>query len=234
MNYKRIHDELITNAKSQNRCKSKGVYELHHIKMKSLGGDDSEENTVLLTPKEHYIVHLLLWKENKNYIYLAPLLFFKNKGSVNSRIFSILREEHINHMKINNPATRLSPESSLSKSKKLKNRIFSDDHRKKLSESKRGKATRTGAVLSEDQKNRTSQSLKKYFENNEVGEETRRKISEANTGKRHSEESLQKQKQAALNRPRYDCIICRKSYDAGNMTQHMRKIHNIEWKKDTQ
>jgi 5-methylcytosine-specific restriction endonuclease McrA len=36
-------------------------YELHHILPKSLGGLDLQENLVLLTAREHYIAHLLLY-----------------------------------------------------------------------------------------------------------------------------------------------------------------------------
>lgn len=231
MNYLKIHDDLILKAKRENRNKLNGIYELHHILMKSLGGDDSEENTVLLTPKEHYLIHLLLWKIHSDYKYLAPLLFFKNKGAINSRIYKKLREEHIEHMKNDNPATRLSEKSKISKSIKLKNRKFSEEHRRKISNSKKGKSTRSGAVLDVEQKNKISNSLKLYYEINEVSLETREKISVANTGKKHSEEALKKQRNAALSRPRYVCDICSSVYDAGNMTQHMIKKHGIVWNK---
>lgn len=66
MNYKYIYQNLITKAKSENRQKSDDVYyEAHHIKPKSFGGEGNcrninHPNIVLLTPKEHYIAHLLL------------------------------------------------------------------------------------------------------------------------------------------------------------------------------
>lgn len=53
-------------AKQEDRKKSSEVYyEAHHIKPKSFGGEGnckniSHYNIVLLTPKEHYIAHLLL------------------------------------------------------------------------------------------------------------------------------------------------------------------------------
>lgn len=40
-------------------------YERHHIVMKSMGGEDSEENIVYLTAREHFIAHWLL-KINNN------------------------------------------------------------------------------------------------------------------------------------------------------------------------
>lgn len=49
-------------------CRSKKgstYYEEHYILPKSLGGDNSQENKVLLTAREHYIAHLLLYKHYK-------------------------------------------------------------------------------------------------------------------------------------------------------------------------
>lgn len=66
MNYKVIYENLVNKAKSENRKKSEKVYyEAHHIKPKSFGGEGdcrniNHPNIVLLTPKEHYIAHLLL------------------------------------------------------------------------------------------------------------------------------------------------------------------------------
>jgi hypothetical protein len=46
-----------------NRRKGNGVYyEKHHINPKCLGGNDSKENLVLLTAKEHFLAHRILYK----------------------------------------------------------------------------------------------------------------------------------------------------------------------------
>jgi hypothetical protein len=66
MNYRKLYDKLVTSRKSLNRKKNLEVYyEAHHIKPKCFGGDGDcrnikHPNIVLLTPKEHYIAHLLL------------------------------------------------------------------------------------------------------------------------------------------------------------------------------
>jgi len=66
MNYKKIYNQLMTSRKSLNRTKGLNTYyEAHHIKPKCFGGEGDCRNTkhsniVLLTPKEHYIAHLLL------------------------------------------------------------------------------------------------------------------------------------------------------------------------------
>lgn len=54
---------IINKARSQQRFKnSETYYENHHIVPKSLGGDNSKMNLILLTAREHYVVHLLLPK----------------------------------------------------------------------------------------------------------------------------------------------------------------------------
>lgn len=65
MNYAKIYNNLITSRKL--RIPIDGIYyEKHHIVMKSMGGSDNNENLVLLTPKEHYIAHFLLWRIHQN------------------------------------------------------------------------------------------------------------------------------------------------------------------------
>lgn len=39
-----------------------GYCEKHHILPRSLGGSDEASNLVLLTPRQHYIAHWMLWK----------------------------------------------------------------------------------------------------------------------------------------------------------------------------
>lgn len=61
--YERWYYSIINKAQSQLRSKNGEVYyEIHHIIPKSLGGLDSEENLVLLTGREHFICHWLLYK----------------------------------------------------------------------------------------------------------------------------------------------------------------------------
>jgi hypothetical protein len=66
MNYIKTYNKLIIKAKLESRKKSDGgYYEAHHIKPRSFGGEGdcrniNHPNIVLLTPKEHYVAHLLL------------------------------------------------------------------------------------------------------------------------------------------------------------------------------
>lgn len=66
--YTNLYYKIIQNAKSKDRIKRRSThrdyiyYENHHIIPKSLGGTDSQNNLVLLTPREHFLCHYLLCK----------------------------------------------------------------------------------------------------------------------------------------------------------------------------
>lgn len=67
MDYARIYSELVNNA--QHRLTGLRT-ERHHIVPRSCGGDDTLDNLVALTIREHYIAHLLLYKMGfKNQIF---------------------------------------------------------------------------------------------------------------------------------------------------------------------
>lgn len=61
MNYQKIYNDIITNAKNSNRIKHSGIYyEEHHIIPQCMNGNDNSDNLVLLTAREHFICHMLL------------------------------------------------------------------------------------------------------------------------------------------------------------------------------
>jgi len=61
--YSTWYFQIIENARINQRKKSKiQYYENHHIIPSSLGGSSNKTNLVLLTAREHFIVHLLLTK----------------------------------------------------------------------------------------------------------------------------------------------------------------------------
>jgi hypothetical protein len=63
MFYKNLHDNILTKIKLENRIKSKDIYyENHHIIPKHMGGNNEPDNLILLTFREHIIIHFLLWK----------------------------------------------------------------------------------------------------------------------------------------------------------------------------
>ena len=56
MDHQKIYDNIILNAKFQNRIKHREIYyEEHHIVPKCLGGEEEKENKVLLTAREHFV-----------------------------------------------------------------------------------------------------------------------------------------------------------------------------------
>lgn len=104
MNYSRIYENLIFSAK--NRKKPKCYCEKHHIVPKSMGGDDSKENLVILTAREHFLAHWLLKKiyNNKEMIYAFHAMtkpVGNNRQRYTSRSFKYAREAMARWMKEN-------------------------------------------------------------------------------------------------------------------------------------
>lgn len=55
------YTNFIKSRPNRESTKAKGFH-LHHIIPRSLGGSDEVSNLIRLTPREHYIAHLILWK----------------------------------------------------------------------------------------------------------------------------------------------------------------------------
>lgn len=92
--------EMIDRALSETRNKGKGVYyERHHIVPKFMGGVD-ENNTALLTAKEHFVAHLLLTKmvegtyKNSAAFALSKMAFQDNgqQNRYTARSYSVVRK----------------------------------------------------------------------------------------------------------------------------------------------
>jgi len=62
MNYQKHHDLLIKKRGKKEKPSDGGYYERHHILPRSLGGNDSDDNLIYLTGREHLIIHWLLYK----------------------------------------------------------------------------------------------------------------------------------------------------------------------------
>lgn len=95
MDYKKHYDLLIARAKGRVLdCYS----EKHHIVPRFLGGDDSTNNLVSLTPEEHYTAHLLLAKiypENYKLWLASMMMCAKRKGN---KAYGWLRRRHADAM----------------------------------------------------------------------------------------------------------------------------------------
>lgn len=98
--YTKLYFKIINNAKKQFRLKDDNYFELHHIIPRSFGGNNYKKNLVLLTPKEHFICHLLLTKSvTNNYINKAKSAFnimtisSDNQKRYNSRLYSYFQKQ---------------------------------------------------------------------------------------------------------------------------------------------
>ncbi len=98
MNHQYIYDCLIQKRQQE---PATGYTERHHILPRSMGGSDDPSNLVVLTGREHWIAHLLLWKIHRN----AKMIFACNMMAMrceergiprikNSRSYEMLRKEY--------------------------------------------------------------------------------------------------------------------------------------------
>ncbi len=136
MNYKKIYENLIN--KASNRSSLGGYVETHHIVPRCMGGDESKENLVDLTAKEHFIAHLHLVKiypDNTKVKFAFNMML--NKNGYQERVTG---KKYERYKKINSNAL----------SKLHKGRKFTKEHREKIS---RGL---TGRIISEETKKKNS------------------------------------------------------------------------------
>lgn len=99
MTYSAVYCALIERRRQHSLQDS--VYgEVHHIIPKSEGGDDSKENLVRLSAREHYVAHLLLAKiydDSKMYSALTYMQTNRHKNRIfkfNSRLYEKFRLQY--------------------------------------------------------------------------------------------------------------------------------------------
>ncbi len=91
MDYKKHYLGLL--EKATNRILT-GYHEIHHIVPRCVGGDDSPENLIKLTPEEHYLAHLLLCKiypGNPSLVSAAMMMCANRSGN---KVYGWLRRNH--------------------------------------------------------------------------------------------------------------------------------------------
>ena len=100
MDYQKIYNQIIERAKTR---QLEDYSEKHHIIPKCLGGDDTKENLVKLTAREHFLCHRLLcelYPDNKK---LKYALYLMNIGKqrhkdadykISSKTYERLKIEH--------------------------------------------------------------------------------------------------------------------------------------------
>ena len=142
-----------------------GYYELHHIVPRSLGGSDEKSNLVALTARQHFVAHWMLARAIGGSASRAFFMMsnFGKYGTVNSTTYDKARKEYSKQVsrqmqeKPNVPAFTEDHREKLRQAKLGKKqtaehrantgkaqigRKLSEETRRKISESKKGIATR--------------------------------------------------------------------------------------------
>lgn len=149
MNYERMYQQIVDNAKLQQREKGDLYFERHHILPQSLGGNNSKSNLVLLTAREHFICHVLLVKIHQHNInnykkMLHALMLMKGSNAeqpryINSKLYESFKREY-----------------SIIRSEARKGKTLTEEHKSKISASLKGHTTseETRQLISEKAKTR--------------------------------------------------------------------------------
>jgi hypothetical protein len=220
MNYQKIYDKIIDNARKSNRIKNQEIfYEDHHILPKCLGGNNNKINRVLLTPKEHFICHKLLtfiFTNNRKIICAFHRMSTSKKYHISSRdydyaknIFSRSMMGDLNPSKnkcvvekirIGNIGKKRSLESKINYSNSKKGHVVSEETIRKI------KVTKQDIKLSDQHKINISVGLKMAYENNKIVKDHR------------GNKNPMFGKKRKLNNK--TCIFCNKIVDAQNYAKY--------------
>lgn len=98
MNYSKIYTNLIDTCRNK---KYDGYTEKHHIIPKCMGGDDSDSNLIIMSAREHFIAHMLLYRIHgtKELLYAINMMTIHNSDNrMNNRRYQWIREKFVeNH-----------------------------------------------------------------------------------------------------------------------------------------
>lgn len=143
-----------------------GYSEKHHIVPKSLGGDDNQSNLVILTPREHFIAHLLLAKIYKGGMVRAAYLM-SGKKQYTSKTYDSLRKQYSELRKGQPPWNKGKSVGPCTEERKMllsnywKGIPKTESHTKNISKGKIGHtAGMTGKNHSEETKKKMSANMK--------------------------------------------------------------------------
>lgn len=141
MNYQKIYNNIVNNAKER---VLEGYSEKHHIIPKCIGGDNLKENIVILTAREHYILHLLLihiYPENKSLKHAFWMMSHRVDGTyTNSKIYSEIKEFI---------------------SKELRNNVGTPEAISKMAKSRKGQQLWLGKKHTKESRKKQSEAAKK-------------------------------------------------------------------------
>lgn len=188
MDYLSIYNALIQDAKTN--PKSDSYKEIHHIIPKCMGGSNRKDNLVLLTARQHFIAHWLLYKIHRTsaMVYAWNNMCRIGKGQesrrINSRHFKYVREAFSQKIKNMPEETRRKISNS------LKGKPLAEETKKKIAEA----FNNMPEDIKIEKYKKLSDSLKgnKHLLGHKHSEETRKKMSDSLKGKKHSAETRKK------------------------------------------
>lgn len=204
MDYQKIYNTFINRAKNQEsvRLSDKNYYEKHHIIPKCMGGSDDISNIAILTPEEHFLLHLLLVKiYPNNYFLILAIQIMIGNGKYKKHNKEYGRVKRIISKQRKSIKMPIEIREKISKSKTGVK--FTDEHKENLSQSKAGRTweelfgeVRANELRKERSKKRMplSESTKSLISNTKKGkqphnwsENSREKVSKSLTGRKKSD-----------------------------------------------
>ena len=212
--YTKWYTSITNNAKQRNLD---GYTEIHHIKPRSLGGVDTPENLVKLTPREHFVCHWLLVKmttgqEHHKMLNALRMMRAEKQGQqryttkITARVYANIKEEY----------ARLQSKRFSGKNNPMYGKKRSIDSIEKGSSKVRGRVQPLDEK--EKQKNawaeRRAQGLKRKGYSDEYKEDRSKKYSGAgnpNYNKKHKESSLNLMRHKATGRKQSEETIKKKA-----------------------
>ena len=214
MNYQWHYDQLVSTRKNRPIIKGQ-YYENHHIVMKSMGGKDVSDNLVMLTAREHFIAHWLLWRILRNRESAHAFFCMYNWRVKEKRIFSSIAYEEAIVAKRNIPISeetrkKLS-DAGKNKSKESRNRIserhkgkkLSEEHKEKMSIARLNSSDEYKKKLSDAAKNITDEhreKISKSLKGREFTEDHKKNITKGQLGRKLSDETKAKISASSKNR----------------------------------
>ncbi len=155
--------------------------------------------------KDSYMGSMKAWKVDKSTLVKEIIGTYETRVEANKAESEIItlyidnplnRNYHIPPFTFHNYGRKLSDEHRKKLSEAHKGKKLSDEHKKKLSDAKKGnKAWNKGKKASDEHRKKISEALKGKKRSPRT-EETKKKLSDANMGKKHSAETIKKLSEA--------------------------------------
>lgn len=234
MDYKSAYLRLI--SKHGSESKPSGVYtERHRVIPGCLGGRYTKENSRHLSPRAHYVAHLMLARIHGGTTWAAVRLMGDNLDRTSSRLYAAARERHAENVRANNPMNMSGVRAKHSAT------MSTPEHRAKIGRKKEAHP-RWGAKLTEETKEKiriqntgkrpwlgkkhTAETKKKISANHGTKDpDVCKKISESRKGQKPSLETREKMSASAKGRPRSEETKARNSAAAKRMWAKRKEHH---------